>query len=155
MYHAHQAFEPAAAPLDIITKSLYNQLVMTSLDTAFFALSDPTRRAILARLATGDLTVMELAEPFEMSQPAISRHLRVLEEAKLISRRTEGTTRPCRLEADGMHGVEQWLATMRDALSRSFDRLDHVLASMQAETRRAKPARHTRNKTPRKRSTRK
>ena len=128
---------------------------MDNLDSAFFALSDPTRRAILARLATGDLTVMELAEPFEMSQPAISRHLKVLEDARLISRRVEGTTRPCRLEADGMHGVEQWLSMLREALSRSYDRLDHVLASMQAETRRAKPAKHTRNRTPRKRSTRK
>jgi len=128
---------------------------MDSLDSAFFALSDPTRRAILARLATGDLTVMELAEPFEMSQPAISRHLRVLEDARLISRRVEGTTRPCRLEPDGMHGVEQWLSMLREALSRNYDRLDHVLASMQAETRRARPAKHTRNRTPRKRSTRK
>jgi len=127
---------------------------MNNLDSAFFALSDPTRRAILARLAAGDLTVMELAEPFEMSQPAISRHLKVLEDARLISRRTEGTTRPCRLEAVGMEGVEQWLATMRDALSRNFDRLDGVLASMQAETRRAKPGRHGKDKSPRKRSTR-
>jgi hypothetical protein len=79
----------------------------------------------------------------------------VLEEARLISRRVEGTTRPCRLEADGMHGVEQWLSTLREALSRNYDRLDHVLASMQAETRRARPAKHTRNRTPRKRSTRK
>ena len=127
---------------------------MHNLDSAFFALSDPTRRAILARLATGDLTVMELAKPFEMSQPAISRHLKVLEDAKLISRRTEGTTRPCRLEADGMQGVEQWLATMREALSRNFDRLDSVLASMQAETRRPRPARQNKHKQTRKRSTR-
>ena len=128
---------------------------MDNLDSAFFALSDPTRHAILARLATGDLTVMELAEPFEMSQPAVSRHLKVLEDARLISRRAEGTTRPCRLEADGMHGVEHWLSMLREALSRSYDRLDHVLASMQAETRRARPAKHTKNRTPRKRSTRK
>jgi DNA-binding transcriptional ArsR family regulator len=126
---------------------------MDNLDSAFFALSDPTRRAILARLATGDLTVMELAEPFEMSQPAISRHLKVLEDAKLISRRIEGTTRPCRLEAAGMQGVEQWLAMMRDALSRNYDRLDHVLASMQAETRRARPSRHDKPKQTKKRST--
>lgn len=128
---------------------------MNDLDSAFFALSDPTRRAMLTRLATGDLTVNELAAPFEMSQPAISRHLKVLEDARLISRRTEGTTRPCRLEAGGMQGVEQWLAMMRDALSRNYDRLDGVLASMQAETRRAKPVRHGKDKTlPRKRSTR-
>ena len=127
---------------------------MHNLDSAFFALSDPTRRAILARLATGELTVMELAEPFEMSQPAVSRHLKVLEDARLISRRIEGTTRPCRLEADGMHGVEQWLAMMREALSRNYDRLDKALASMQAETRRAKTARHGKDEKPRKRSTR-
>ena len=127
---------------------------MNNLDTAFFALSDPTRRAILARLASGDLTVNELAEPFEMSQPAISRHLKVLEDARLISRRVEGTTRPCRLEVEGMLGVEQWLAMMREALSRNFARLDHVLASMQAETRRTKPARHDKNRPSRRRSTR-
>jgi DNA-binding transcriptional ArsR family regulator len=127
---------------------------MNNLDSAFFALSDPTRRAILARLATGDLTVMQLTEPFEMSQPAISRHLKVLEDAQLISRRIEGTTRPCRLEAEGMQGVEQWLAMMREALSRNFDRLDKVLASMQAETRRARPSRQDKHKQTRKRSTR-
>jgi DNA-binding transcriptional ArsR family regulator len=127
---------------------------MNELDSAFFALSDPTRRAILARLATGELTVMELAEPFEMSQPAISRHLKVLEDARLISRRVEGTTRPCRLEADGMRGVEQWLAMMREALSRNYTRLDTVLASMQAESRRAKPARPDKHKQTRRRSTR-
>jgi DNA-binding transcriptional ArsR family regulator len=98
--------------------------------------------------------VNELAAPFEMSQPAISRHLKVLEDAQLISRRTEGTTRPCRLEAAGMQGVEQWLAMMREALSRNFDRLDGVLASMQAEARRPRPGRHGKDKTPRKRSTR-
>ena len=127
---------------------------MNNLDSAFFALSDPTRRAILARLATGDLTVMQLAEPFEMSQPAISRHLKVLEDARLISRRIEGTTRPCRLEAEGMQGAEQWLAMMREALSRNFDRLDKVLASMQAETRRARPGRQDKHKRTKGRSTR-
>jgi DNA-binding transcriptional ArsR family regulator len=126
---------------------------MDDLDAAFFALSDPTRRAILARLATGDLTVMALAEPFEMSQPAISRHLKVLEDAKLISRRVEGTTRPCRLEAGGMQGVEQWLAMMREALSRNYERLDHVLASMQTETRRTRPTRYDKHKQAKKRST--
>ena len=70
---------------------------MTNLDAAFSALSDPTRRAILARLALGEATVMELAEPFDMTQPAVSRHLKVLEEAGLIFRRVEGTKHPCRL----------------------------------------------------------
>ena len=81
---------------------------MDSLDRAFFALSDPTRRAILARLALGEITVMQLAEPFEMSQPAISRHLRVLEGAGLISRRVEGAKHPCRLNEDGLAAIERW-----------------------------------------------
>jgi DNA-binding transcriptional ArsR family regulator len=109
---------------------------MDSLDAAFFALSDPTRRAILARLAQGEATVMQLAEPFEMSQPAISRHLKVLEDAGLIARRVEGTTRPCRLQEDGMQAVEQWLAMMREALARNYDRLDTVLAHMQSSKKR-------------------
>lgn len=111
-------------------------MVMEPLDAAFFALSDPTRRAILARLALGEATVMELAEPFEMTQPAISRHLKVLEEAGLIGRRVEGTKRPCRLQEDGIHAIEQWLAMMRDALSRNYSRLDKVLADMQSKPRR-------------------
>jgi len=105
------------------------------LDSTFFALSDPTRRAILARLAQGEATVMELAEPFEMSQPAVSRHLKVLEGAGLISRRAEGTRRHCRLQHQGLNAMEQWLAMMREALSRNYDRLDGVLASMQRPSR--------------------
>ena len=103
---------------------------MDSLDSAFFALSDPTRRAILARLALGEATVMELAQPFEMTQPAISRHLKVLEQAGLIARRVEGTRRPCRLQPAGIQAIDQWLAMMREALSRNYDRLDQVLAGM-------------------------
>ncbi len=113
---------------------LYNVSVMNSLDTAFFALSDPTRRAILARLALGEATVMELASPFDMTQPAISRHLRILESAGLIARRVDGTRRPCRLRPDGMKAVEQWLAMMREALGRNYDRLDSVLAKMDTPT---------------------
>lgn len=111
---------------------------MQSLDTAFFALSDPTRRAILARLATGEATVMELAEPFDMSQPAISRHLKVLEEAGLVSRRVEGTKRPCRLEADGLEAVDEWLDMLRESLTRNYDRLDRVLVQMQSAARTTK-----------------
>src|ERR1700746_2497579 len=99
---------------------------MTSLDAAFSALSDPTRRAILARLARGEATVMELAEPFEMTQPAISRHLKVLEGAGLIIRRVEGAKRPCRLAKPGIEAIDQWLAMLRDALERNYDRLDEV-----------------------------
>jgi DNA-binding transcriptional ArsR family regulator len=106
---------------------------MPSLDAAFSALSDPTRRAILARLATGEATVMELAEPFEMTQPAISRHLKVLESAGLITRRVEGTKRPCRLAKGGVEAIDQWLGTLRKALAQNYDRLDLVLAGMQSK----------------------
>jgi DNA-binding transcriptional ArsR family regulator len=100
------------------------------LDAAFLALSDPTRRAILARLTLGEATVMQLAKPFAMSQPAISRHLKVLEDAGLIARRAEGTRRPCRLSRAGLDTVDQWLGMLRDALAQSYDRLDGVLATM-------------------------
>jgi DNA-binding transcriptional ArsR family regulator len=108
---------------------------MLNLDASFFALSDPTRRAILGRLARGEATVMELAEPFEMTQPAISRHLKVLETAGLITRRVDGAKRPCRLERKGMEAIEQWLAVMRKSLERNYGRLDDVLVKMQRETR--------------------
>jgi DNA-binding transcriptional ArsR family regulator len=109
---------------------------MDKLDAAFFALSDPTRRAILARLASGEATVMQLAEPFEMTQPAVSRHLKVLEDAGLISRRAEGTRRPCRLDPGGIEAIEQWLALMHKALTRNYDRLDQVLAEMERPKRK-------------------
>jgi DNA-binding transcriptional ArsR family regulator len=80
---------------------------MTSLDAAFSALSDPTRRAILSRLASGEATVMELAKPFDMTQPAISRHLKVLEGAGLIVRRVEGARRPCRLARYGVDAIDE------------------------------------------------
>jgi DNA-binding transcriptional ArsR family regulator len=105
---------------------------MDNLDTAFSALSDPTRRAILARLALGETTVMELAKPFEMSQPAISRHLRVLENAGLIIRRSEGAKHPCRLAKQGLDEVDRWLDMLRTALSRNYDRLDKILEEMQS-----------------------
>lgn len=108
---------------------------MNSLDATFFALSDGTRRAILARLALGEATVMELTQPFEMTQPAISRHLKVLEAAGLIARRVEGTKRPCRLQEGGIQAVEQWLVMMREALARNYERLDSVLADMQPGTK--------------------
>ena len=103
---------------------------MTNLDAAFSALGDPTRRAILARLALGEATVMELVEPFEMTQPAISRHLKVLEAAGLIVRRVEGTKRPCRLAPSAMTEIDQWLAMLREALAKNYNRLDDVLAAM-------------------------
>src|SRR5947207_14925059 len=97
---------------------------MTQLDAAFSALADPTRRAILARLALGEATVMELVEPFEMTQPAISRHLKVLEGAGLIVRRVEGTKRPCRLAPSAVTEIDQWLAMLRRALETNYGRLD-------------------------------
>jgi len=108
---------------------------MNSLDAAFSALSDPTRRAILARLALGEVTVMELAKPFAMSQPAISRHLKVLESAGLIARRIDGTRHPCRLAKPGIDAVEQWLGMLRGALEKNYDRLDRLLAEMKPETK--------------------
>lgn len=99
-----------------------------NLDTRFAALSDPTRRAILARLALGEATVMELAQPFPMSQPAISRHLRVLEEAGLITRRVVGAKRPCRLAPEALTELEQWLGKLRVALEANYARLDAILA---------------------------
>jgi DNA-binding transcriptional ArsR family regulator len=103
---------------------------MSNLDAAFQALADPTRRALLARLALGETTVMELAAPFDMTQPAISRHLRVLEHAGLIVRRAEGTRRPCRLAPDAIAEIDLWLGLLREALARNYDRLDGVLAAM-------------------------
>jgi DNA-binding transcriptional ArsR family regulator len=105
---------------------------MPDLDSCFSALADPTRRAILARLALGEATVMELAAPFDMTQPSISRHLKVLEGAGLIVRRVEGTKRPCRLAPDGMAAIDQWLTMLRTVLSQNYDRLDEVLAAMEA-----------------------
>ena len=106
---------------------------MSNLDASFSALADPTRRAILARLALGEATVMELVEPFEMTQPAISRHLKVLEGAGLILRRVEGTKRPCRLAPAAVTEIDQWLAMLRQALSANYNRLDDVLAAMKTE----------------------
>jgi DNA-binding transcriptional ArsR family regulator len=106
---------------------------MPNLDSAFSALSDPTRRAILARLALGEATVMELAKPFAMTQPAVSRHLKVLESAGLIVRRAEGTRRPCRLAESGVAAIDAWLDMLRGALEKNYDRLDAVLAETQPE----------------------
>jgi DNA-binding transcriptional ArsR family regulator len=110
----------------------------TYLDASFAALADPTRRAILARLASGEATVTELAQPFEMTQPAISQHLKVLEDAGLIVQRVDGTKRPRRLAKPGIEAMDQWLSMLRNALEKNYGRLDHVLAAMQSETGRKK-----------------
>ena len=101
-----------------------------NLDAAFTALADPTRRAILARLAKGEATVTELAEPFDMTQPAISQHLKVLEDAGLVTGRVDGTKRPRRVAEAGIEAMNQWLAMLRKALEKNYDRLDEVLAGM-------------------------
>jgi DNA-binding transcriptional ArsR family regulator len=108
----------------------------THLDATFSALSDPTRRAILARLAQGEATVMELAGPFKMTQPAISQHLKVLEDAGLIARRVDGTRRPRRLAKAGIEAMDQWLAMLRQALAKNYGRLDNVLAEMETQKKR-------------------
>jgi DNA-binding transcriptional ArsR family regulator len=102
-----------------------------NLNASFAALADPTRRAILSRLARGEATVMELAKPFEMTQPAISQHLKVLEEAGLIVQRVDGAKRPRRLAKSGIDAMDQWLAMLRKALEKNYDRLDEVLAAME------------------------
>ncbi|MGA2727663.1 MAG: metalloregulator ArsR/SmtB family transcription factor [Terracidiphilus sp.] len=103
---------------------------MDMLDAKFAALADPTRRAILARLSQGEATVNELADPFEMSQPAISQHLKVLEDAGLIIRRVEGTKRPRRLAGTGIEAMNEWLAMLGATMEKNYDRLDEVLAGM-------------------------
>lgn len=121
-----------------ITLYLYNVLLMSAsfdLDASFAALADPTRRAILARLALGEATVNELAEPFEMTQPAISQHLKVLESAGLIVSRVDGARRPRRLSRNGIEAMDQWLAMLRKALERNYERLDQVLAAMDSNTK--------------------
>src|ERR1700704_2563065 len=97
------------------------------LTRAFAALADPTRRAILARLVSGEATVTELAEPFEMKQPSISKHLKVLERAGLISRGRAAQTRPCRLETARLKDIAQWVDVYRKLWEASFERLGHFL----------------------------
>lgn len=109
---------------------------MHTLDAAFSALADPTRRAILARLAQSEATVTELAAPFEMTQPAISQHLKVLEDAGLIVQRIEGSKRPRRLAKAGIVAMDGWLAMLRKAMEKNYDRLDEVLASMEQQKKR-------------------
>jgi DNA-binding transcriptional ArsR family regulator len=114
------------------------------LDATFAALADPTRRAILARLASGEASVTELAEPFAMSQPAISKHLKVLERAGLISRGRDAQRRPRRLDAAPLAAANAWLEHYRRFWERSFERLDAVLSRMKAAERRKSRKRKSR-----------
>jgi len=109
------------------------------LDATFAALADPTRRAILARLALGEISVMELAEPFAMSQPAISKHLKVLERAGLVSRGRDAQRRPVRLEAQPLAEANGWLESYREFWEASYQRLDTLLDEL--KTQRKRPAR--------------
>lgn len=117
---------------------------MTSdhLSATFAALADPTRRAILARLLTGEASVSELAEPFEMSMPAVSKHLRVLERAGLIARRREAQFRHCRIEPGPLKDAAQWMERYREVWEGRFDRLDAYLQQMNTkENRHDRPRR--------------
>ncbi len=109
-----------------------------TLDATFAALADPTRRAILARLAKGEATVGELAEPFAMSQPAVSKHLKVLERAGLIARSREATRRPCRIIAQPLAEADDWLERYRELWELNYRRLDALLDEMQPEKRPGK-----------------
>jgi DNA-binding transcriptional ArsR family regulator len=114
------------------------------LDATFAALADPTRRAILARLANGEATVNELAEPFSMSQPAISKHLKVLERAGLVSRGRDAQRRPRRLEAEPLAAASAWLERYREFWEGNFQRLDALLQELQPKPRtRSKRHRHS------------
>jgi DNA-binding transcriptional ArsR family regulator len=133
-------------------------MVKLPLDSTFAALSDPTRRAILARLALGETSVTELAKPFAMSLPAVSKHLKVLERAGLIARGREAQWRPCRIEPRALKDIDDWLAHYRRFFDESFDRLDAYLQKLQAKERpkehknrgpKRKDRKDARNKQPR------
>lgn len=121
-------------------QSSYTQAASNRLDMTFAALANPTRRAILARLASGEMPVNELAEPFSMSQPAVSRHLKVLERAGLISSGSDAQRRPRRLEARPLAEATAWLETYRKYWEASFGRLDALLSEMKATEKKFKAA---------------
>jgi DNA-binding transcriptional ArsR family regulator len=108
------------------------------LSATFAALADPTRRAILARLALGETSVTELAEPFAMSMPAVSKHLKVLERAGLIARGREAQWRPCRIEVHALKPVDEWLENYRRLWEERFDRLEDYLRELQAQEKQRK-----------------
>jgi DNA-binding transcriptional ArsR family regulator len=143
----------AVAKADILPVGyLSDRLIMVAVDplsTTFAALADPTRRAILARLASGEKSVTELAAPFEMSLPAVSKHLKVLERAGLISRGREAQFRPCRLEAGPLKTAAEWVEHYRRFWDESFDRLDEYLKELQAEERRSQESRQGLRQEPR------
>jgi DNA-binding transcriptional ArsR family regulator len=115
------------------------QIAEDRLDRTFMALADPTRRAILARLALGEATVTELAEPFKISQPAVSKHLKILERAQLISVEQDAQRRPRKLVAQPLAEANEWLERYREAWEASFKRLDGLLEELQRTAPRRKP----------------
>jgi DNA-binding transcriptional ArsR family regulator len=116
---------------------------LTNLDQSFAALADPTRRAIIARLAAGEATVQDLARPFSISQPAISRHLKVLEEAGLIETRIDGTSRPRRLKPNAVAALWDWLGQYRALWELHFQKMDAVLDGLSDQTTSGTPKRST------------
>jgi DNA-binding transcriptional ArsR family regulator len=114
-------------------------MALDPLSTTFAALADPTRRAILARLALGETSVSELAEPFDMSLPAVSKHLKVLERARLITRGRDAQWRPCRIEPEALKSVDEWLESYRRFWEERFDRLEDYLRVLQAKEKSDKP----------------
>lgn len=124
---------PPIDNVSVMEPTSYGVMPPERLDVTFAALADPTRRAILARLASGEASVMELAEPFAMSQPAISKHLKVLERAGLISRGRDAQRRPCRLEAKPLAEATEWLEGYRRFWEASFERLDALLDELKTE----------------------
>jgi DNA-binding transcriptional ArsR family regulator len=127
-----------------LTRRLYNQVVNDNvagdeLSRILAALADPTRRAILERLAQGEATVTELAQPFEMSLPAVSKHLKVLERAGLITRGRDAQWRPCRLEPGPLREVDDWVGRYRRFWEESFDRLDAYLRELQQQMPEREP----------------
>jgi DNA-binding transcriptional ArsR family regulator len=122
----------------------YGRRSTERLDATFTALADPTRRGILARLASGEASVLELASPFAMSQPAISKHLKVLERAGLISRSRDAQRRPCRLETKPLAEASGWLERYRDRWEGNFARLEALLDEFQSDAKHSKRAKRRR-----------
>jgi DNA-binding transcriptional ArsR family regulator len=121
-------------------------MALNRLDATFAALADPTRRAILARLASGDASVVELAEPFAMSQPAISKHLKVLERAGLISRGRDAQRRPRRLEAKPLEEATEWLEGYREFWEGNYQRLDALLEELKTPQKKRRPTKRWRRR---------
>ena len=122
----------------LLNSPVHARMTPDHLSTTFSALADPPRRAILARLALGDAPVTELAQPFSMSLPAVSKHLKVLERAGLISRGREAQRRPCRIAADALKDVDAWLESYRALWDERLDRLEVYLRELQAKQKKGK-----------------